>query len=705
MDIARGHGTKGPSVTRIAAACIALGLLGPLGCSDQSGTPGPGTGGAGGEAGQGGAGGAGGSGGDEVICADAPTIETSALAFDGDDEVGMGQAPSLGAEVFTLEAWVRREGPGTDASTGAGGVRLVPLITKGRGEHDGSNVDCNYALGLVGDVLGADFEDYESGANHPVIGQRPLETGRWHHVAATYDGSVWRLYLDGVLDGEAVADATPRADSVQHFGLGTAYNSAGAAAGHFVGSLDEVRVYSRALAESELRATMYSTAPSEEGLIGHFHLDGDDGTVVDETGNTDSITVTGATFVEPGAVLDLGAAPTIANPTADPSVGQGARLTVDVADADDDPIYVDFFARELTVADEFTIVILPDSQYYTRTGDDPSYFYEQTQWAVDHRADRNVVGVAHLGDMVNRADTSSHWDVVETAFGILETFDDPTLPDGMPYSPGVGNHDQSPNGEPDGTGAYNARFGVDRFAGRSYFGDAYGDDNDDHWLRFRASDFEIIVVSLEYNETPSAAELAWARRVFETHPRALGIVTSHSIVTSGGDFSGQGAAIYEAVKDVPNVQLMASGHVAIDARRTDEFAGNVIHSMLSDYQRAFPDPADPTNPIVGEQATPNGGLGFMRIWRFSPAEQRLYVESYSPKEDMSYTDELNQFWLPVDLVGAGGAFVKLGTVLAAAGQASTQLSDFSAGRTFEWYAVATDCVHEARLDVQLLTAE
>ena len=687
---------------RLATAGIALGLL--LGCGDETGgTLGRGAAGSGGDAGMGGSGGSGGSGGDEVACADAPPIETRALAFDGDDSVSMGQAPSLAADVFTLEAWVRREGAGTEAGTGVGGVRLVPLITKGRGESDGSNVDCNYALGLVGDVLGADFEDYASGANHPVIGKRPLEMGRWHHVAATYDGSVWRLYLDGVLDGEAVADATPRYDSVQHFGLGTAYNSQGVAAGHFVGSLDEVRVYSRPLAESELRATMYSSTPSLDGLVGHFHLGGD--TVVDETGNNDAITVTGTSIVEPGAVLDLGVAPTIGNPTADPAIDPGARLMVDVADADDDPIYVDFYAREITAEDELSIIILPDTQYYTRTGDDPSYFYAQTQWALDHRADRNVVGVCHVGDMVNVAATSSQWNVVENAFQILEDFTDPTLPDGMPYSPGVGNHDQSPNGSPAGTTAYNAHFGVDRFAGRSYFGGSYGGDNDDHWVRFRSRDFELIVVSFEYNPTPSAAELAWARRIFETHPRALGIVTSHSIVTSAGDFSGQGSAIYEALKDVPNVQLMASGHVSIDARRTDEFEGNVIHSMLSDYQRAFPDPNDPSNPIVGEQSTPNGGLGVMRIWTFSPADQRLYVESYSPREDMGYTDELNEFSLPVDLIGAGGPFVKLGTVAASEGQASIQLDDFDVGKTFEWYAVATDCMHQARTDVQLLSAE
>jgi predicted phosphodiesterase len=34
-------------------------------------------------------------------------------------------------------------------------------------------------------------------------GSKPIETGRWHHVAATYDGKKMRLYVDGEADGES----------------------------------------------------------------------------------------------------------------------------------------------------------------------------------------------------------------------------------------------------------------------------------------------------------------------------------------------------------------------------------------------------------------------------------------------------------------------------------------------------------------------
>src|ERR1041385_4828540 len=46
-----------------------------------------------------------------------------AVRFDGlDDRVTFGPAPALGVTTFTLETWFRRDGPGSTATTGSGGV-------------------------------------------------------------------------------------------------------------------------------------------------------------------------------------------------------------------------------------------------------------------------------------------------------------------------------------------------------------------------------------------------------------------------------------------------------------------------------------------------------------------------------------------------------------------------------------------------------
>src|SRR5688572_29689550 len=144
----------------------------------------------------------------------------SGLQFDGvDDRVSFGAAPLLGVSTFTIETWFRRDGPGSAASTGSGGVVAVPLVTKGMAETEGSNKDINYFLGIDGKrrVLAADFEDTINGGNHPAFGVTPIFDGIWYHAAAAYDGTTWRLYLNGNLETEVTAGAfTPRFDSIQH---------------------------------------------------------------------------------------------------------------------------------------------------------------------------------------------------------------------------------------------------------------------------------------------------------------------------------------------------------------------------------------------------------------------------------------------------------------------------------------------------------
>ena len=57
-------------------------------------------------------------------------------------------------------------------------------------------------------------------------------------------------------------------------------------------------------------------------------------------------------------------------------------LCADVFDPDGDPLDVSFFGRRVT-GEDFTIIALPDTQYYSETY--PNIFDSQTQWIVDNR--------------------------------------------------------------------------------------------------------------------------------------------------------------------------------------------------------------------------------------------------------------------------------------------------------------------------------
>jgi hypothetical protein len=204
------------------------------------------------------------------------------------------------------------------------------------------------------------------------------------------------------------------------------------------------------------------------------------------------------------------------------------------------------------------------------------------------------------------------------------------------------------------------------------------------------------VVSLQYRTSNDPAILAWMRSIFEANPRLFGIVDSHYIINRNANFSAQGAEIYDRLKDVDNVQLMTGGHHCVDgdgeARRTDELGGNVIHSMLADYQ------------CIGYQPPPGGGgQGFLRVWELSPKRNEIRVRTYSPSLDQWEVDRRAEFVLPVDLRGAGSPPQKLASVDVEGGRATARLTGLIDGATYEWTATVRDCTHFRTTPVQRFT--
>ncbi len=84
------------------------------------------------------------------------------------------------------------------------------------------------------------------------------------HVAGVYNGTSMLLYLDGTRAAEKqVAGIVTDASSNLTFGGQKS----------FAGRLDEVKIYSKALAEEEILNSMASTNPYEESLAGYWGLD------------------------------------------------------------------------------------------------------------------------------------------------------------------------------------------------------------------------------------------------------------------------------------------------------------------------------------------------------------------------------------------------------------------------------------------------
>jgi hypothetical protein len=99
----------------------------------------------------------------------------------------------------------------------------------------------------------------------------PLNTAQWYHVAATYNGGLLTLYLNGksvanvALSGAIAADATKLTlgRSAAYPGVGLPY--------YFKGKIDEVRIFNVALTSTQLERMVYqeiqNTASQVRGLI------------------------------------------------------------------------------------------------------------------------------------------------------------------------------------------------------------------------------------------------------------------------------------------------------------------------------------------------------------------------------------------------------------------------------------------------------
>ena len=100
--------------------------------------------------------------------------------------------------------------------------------------------------------------------------------GTWYHVAGTYDGSIMRLYLDGVeLGTYSISDEVAAGNGI----LLSHYNSEA-----LDGLLDDVRIYSRALSSTEINDLTDDVLLWESGTSGnpgaYYVMDEDNGNLV-----------------------------------------------------------------------------------------------------------------------------------------------------------------------------------------------------------------------------------------------------------------------------------------------------------------------------------------------------------------------------------------------------------------------------------------
>jgi len=327
-------------------------------------------------------------------------------------------------------------------------------------------------------------------------------------------------------------------------------------------------------------------------------------------------------------------------------------------------------AAAAPASDPFTVVVLPDTQYYTQSElNNAIYFRGQTGWIAANKAARNIAFVLHLGDIQN--DGNPYYARTDNIYE--PDFSRPTnlVPDdaqfrraddaldildaaGVPYSLLAGNHDFVDHTIKDEPIYYLKWFGPQRYAGMPTYGGASPATPTTKWAgmntwhAFEAGGHRWLNIALQF--AADEHDLAWAQTVINANPGIPTILTTHALLTTTGFQESYRHISDLFVRNNPQIVMTLNGHINGTYRQTEtNIAGQPVQQMLVDYQST-----------VLPGASFKGG-GYLRTMEFDVDAKTVRVESYSPVANRFLTDAGNSFTLPLDLQARFGGLDVAGT--------------------------------------------
>ncbi|WP_158449007.1 LamG-like jellyroll fold domain-containing protein [Nonlabens marinus] len=174
---------------------------------------------------------------------------TQGLEFDGvDDFIEVLDGKNIESN-FTISAWVY--------STGSNNSNSNRTIISKRNGTDGFQF-----------YIGNDNKVnvyWHNGTAQTLVTNTAINNNAWTHVAAIYDGTVVKLYIDGILDNSATR--TPPVANSNIMAIGARKRSKTNIVNRFKGQLDEIRIWNTALTEDQLRYIMNQEVMDNSSLV------------------------------------------------------------------------------------------------------------------------------------------------------------------------------------------------------------------------------------------------------------------------------------------------------------------------------------------------------------------------------------------------------------------------------------------------------
>jgi hypothetical protein len=285
--------------------------------------------------------------------------------------------------------------------------------------------------------------------------------------------------------------------------------------------------------------------------------------------------------------------------------------------------------------DAYRLIVVPDTQKYAMSS--PDTFHAQTQWIADQREALNIQGVIGLGDIVERYDVASQWQVATAAYAKIAA---------LPLALAWGNHDSIYAG----TSLWRESFPEAWFQARPGFcGVATIRTSSTKPLLPYAScvqmgEFVVIAAGKTSDDGAIANEttiedqvddsenlkrdkrqLRFIRDTARAKPTKPVIVVFHNnLKADGSRFAGHDWIHANVIAPEANIRVVFNGHELGDqaeAVRATSVNGRVLTEILSNYQSRV-----------------NGGDGFLRILTVDPTARTVCWRTYSPTLNRDETD-------------------------------------------------------------------
>jgi hypothetical protein len=177
-----------------------------------------------------------------------------ALEFDGKSLVDIPNSDSLSpTEAITVMAWI---------NMGKSASGELAIVSKGQWAAN----DLPYELSVTpgGNIFWQFYDDAGRDGCSPTS---PLAT-EWHHIAGTYDGAIFKCYIDGVMKNEfGYIGKLPKNTANVAIGKRSKAEEC-----YFVGMIDEVAIFSNALSENAIKSAMTVVKPAAVDVKGKLPL-------------------------------------------------------------------------------------------------------------------------------------------------------------------------------------------------------------------------------------------------------------------------------------------------------------------------------------------------------------------------------------------------------------------------------------------------